>query len=30
MAAGVSGEGEIQTALKQCLLLIKKKIAKTA
>ena len=28
MAAGVSGKGEIQAALKQCLLLLKQKIAK--
>ena len=30
MASGVSGEGEIQEALKQCLVLLKQKIAKTA
>jgi bifunctional oligoribonuclease and PAP phosphatase NrnA len=30
MAAGVSGKGEIQDALKQCLALLKAKIAKTA
>ena len=30
MASGVSGEGEIQEALKQCLILLKKKIAKNA
>lgn len=30
MAAGVSGKGEIGTTLKQCLLLLKKKIAKNA
>jgi phosphoesterase RecJ-like protein len=29
MASGVSGEGEIKEALKQCLVLLKKKIAKT-
>jgi nanoRNase/pAp phosphatase (c-di-AMP/oligoRNAs hydrolase) len=29
MAAGVSGKGEIQDALKQCLVLLKQKIAKT-
>ena len=29
MASGVSGEGEIKEALKQCLILLKKKIAKT-
>jgi bifunctional oligoribonuclease and PAP phosphatase NrnA len=29
MAAGVSGKGEIQDALKQCLVLLKEKIAKT-
>jgi nanoRNase/pAp phosphatase (c-di-AMP/oligoRNAs hydrolase) len=29
MASGVSGTGEIQEALKQCLVLLKKKIAKT-
>jgi bifunctional oligoribonuclease and PAP phosphatase NrnA len=29
MASGVSGEGEIQEALKQCLVLLKQKIAKT-
>ncbi len=30
MASGVSGKGEIQQALKQCLLLVKQKIAKKA
>jgi nanoRNase/pAp phosphatase (c-di-AMP/oligoRNAs hydrolase) len=30
MASGVSGTGEIQEALKQCLVLLKQKIAKTA
>jgi hypothetical protein len=30
MASGVSGTGEIQQALKQCLLLVKQKIAKKA
>ena len=30
MAAGVSGKGEIEAALKQCLLLLKQKIAKNA
>jgi nanoRNase/pAp phosphatase (c-di-AMP/oligoRNAs hydrolase) len=30
MAAGVSGKGEIEPTLKQCLLLLKKKIAKNA
>ncbi|HLN89332.1 MAG TPA: DHH family phosphoesterase [Candidatus Binatia bacterium] len=30
MASGVSGEGEIQQALKQCLLLLRQKIAKKA
>lgn len=30
MASGVSGQGEIKDALKQCLVLVKKKIAKTA
>lgn len=30
MASGVSGKGEIQEALKQCLVLLKQKIAKTA
>ncbi len=30
MASGVSGQGEIKDALKQCLVLLKKKIAKTA
>lgn len=30
MAAGVSGKGEIETALKQCLLLLRQKIAKNA
>ena len=30
MASGVSGQGEIQAALKQCLVLVKQKIAKTA
>jgi hypothetical protein len=30
MASGVSGKGEIQQALKQCLVLIKQKIAKKA
>jgi len=30
MASGVSGQGEIQVALKQCLVLVKQKIAKTA
>lgn len=30
MAAGVSGKGEIESALKQCLVLLRQKIAKTA
>jgi hypothetical protein len=30
MASGVSGQGEIQEALKQCLVLLKQKIAKNA
>jgi nanoRNase/pAp phosphatase (c-di-AMP/oligoRNAs hydrolase) len=30
MASGVSGKGEIQDALKQCLLLLEQKIAKKA
>jgi hypothetical protein len=30
MASGVSGKGEIQDALKQCLVLLKQKIAKNA
>jgi nanoRNase/pAp phosphatase (c-di-AMP/oligoRNAs hydrolase) len=29
MAAGVSGKGELQDALKKCLMLLKQKIAKT-